>query len=129
MGREVAARRPALLVNLTNDTWFGDSAEPWQHLARAVYRAAEARADLVRSVTTGPTSVVASTGAILAQTEVIDPADDPRPAEGLLAEVALTAAGDSVYSRRGDLLGWLCALALAALALPWPRRQRKSAAS
>ncbi|GAB4563152.1 MAG: hypothetical protein Tsb0020_12090 [Haliangiales bacterium] len=129
MGREVAARRPALLVNLTNDTWFGDTAEPWQHLALAVYRAVEARADLVRAVTTGPTSVVASTGAVLAQTEVIDPALDPRPAEGLLAEVALTAAGESFYSRRGDLFGWLCAIAALALALPWPRRRRAQAAS
>ena len=40
---------PDLLVNLTNDAWFGDSTEPWIHLALAKLRAVEHRRYLVRS--------------------------------------------------------------------------------
>src|SRR5207253_2869582 len=37
-----------LLVNMTNDAWFGDTSEPWQHLALAKLRAIEHRRYLVR---------------------------------------------------------------------------------
>src|SRR5690606_15659256 len=37
----VDAGEPDLLVNMTNDAWFGDTAEPWQHLALAKFRSVE----------------------------------------------------------------------------------------
>lgn len=60
--REVAQRGPNLLVNLTNDAWFGDTDEPFQHHALARYRAIETRRDLVRAVNTGVSAHTLATG-------------------------------------------------------------------
>lgn len=53
---------PELLVNITNDAWFGDTAEPWQHLALAKFRAVEHRRFLVRTTNSGVSAVVDPVG-------------------------------------------------------------------
>jgi len=58
----IGRNRPDVLVNVTNDAWFGDTAEPWLHEATARLRAVETRRDLVRAVNTGTSSFTASTG-------------------------------------------------------------------
>ncbi|WP_428266550.1 apolipoprotein N-acyltransferase [Haliangium sp.] len=126
-GRAVAGHHPHLLVNLTNDTWFGDTAEPWQHLALAVYRAVELRADLVRAVNTGPSGMIDAAGRVRHTTYVIDPATDPRPAEGVVVEVALMEAGYGLYARYGDLFGYACALFIGLACLLWPRLRPRAA--
>lgn len=127
-GRVLAGKQPHLLVNITNDAWFGDSAEPWQHLALAVFRAVEARADLVRAVNPGVTAFVDASGRVRARTYVIDPALDPRGADGIVVDVALMEAGHTFYARHGDLFGYACTAVTLALGLVWPwilrRRQR-----
>jgi len=49
---------PDLLVNLTNDTWFGDSTEPFIHFALAKLRAVEHRRYLVRATNTGLSGII-----------------------------------------------------------------------
>ncbi|MDH4466524.1 MAG: apolipoprotein N-acyltransferase [Bacteriovoracaceae bacterium] len=46
------------MINLTNDSWYGDTAEPWQHLMLAKWRVVEFRIPLLRSTNTGITSVI-----------------------------------------------------------------------
>lgn len=66
--RVVAHADPELLVNMTNDAWFGDSTEPWEHLALAKFRAIEHRRYLVRGTNSGVSAIVDPIGNVVAQT-------------------------------------------------------------
>ncbi len=59
---------PELLVNMTNDAWFGDSSEPREHLALATMRSVEHRRYMVRATNTGVSAVVDPVGRVLVQT-------------------------------------------------------------
>jgi len=101
-GREVAALDPNLLVNVTNDSWFGP-VEPWQHLALAVFRAVEIRADMVRAVNTGPSTHVDAAGRLIAKG-----AQDRRGPEALVVDAAILEGGGTVFAKVGNVFGWIC---------------------
>ncbi len=106
--RRVARANPNLLVNLTNDAWFGGGAEPELHLLEAIPRAIELRRALVRAVNTGVTSWIDPVGRVVARA--------PREAEALLVvDVPLLDSTPTPYERVGDL-GWI-ALMVTALGL------------
>jgi len=50
------------LVNITNDAWFGQTAEAYQHLAASVFRAVENRVYLVRAANTGVSGFISPEG-------------------------------------------------------------------
>jgi apolipoprotein N-acyltransferase len=101
-----AGRRPAWLLNVTNDGWFGISSGPHQHFISARFRAVEQGLPLVRAANTGISAVVDPYGRIIAalglgQWGVID-APLPVP------------LSETIYGRFGDLT--LAALLLIAAA-------------
>jgi apolipoprotein N-acyltransferase len=108
-GRELAALHPNLLVNITNDSWFGDTSEPWEHLALSVFGAVEARADLVRAVNTGVSAFVDATGRVYSKTYSVNPIAHPIGADRLHAQVAWLEAGHTVYAAVGNLFAYVCA--------------------
>jgi apolipoprotein N-acyltransferase len=57
---------PELIVNLTNDAWFGDTEAPWEHFALAQLRAVEHRRYLVRGTNSGVSGVVDPVGRVVA---------------------------------------------------------------
>jgi apolipoprotein N-acyltransferase len=56
-----------VLVSMTNDAWYGDTAAPWQHLRAARFRAAENRRWLLRAAITGVSAAIAPDGSVRAQ--------------------------------------------------------------
>lgn len=62
--------RPDLMVNVTNDAWFGISSGPHQHFEMARIRAVEEGIPLVRSANTGVSGVIDEYGRVLASTEL-----------------------------------------------------------
>lgn len=61
-----------VLVNVTNDSWFGPSFEPHQHLFMTFARAIETRRPLIRSTNTGITSVILADGTVLEQSPLFE---------------------------------------------------------
>lgn len=113
-------------VNLTNDTWFGATAEPSRHLALAQFRSVEHRIPSLRSVNSGPSSIVDRAGRVAATTPLRVASVDTAP-EFLLAPVALgrsTAAAPTLFARGGWLLVHACQLLAAGLLALSIRRRR-----
>jgi apolipoprotein N-acyltransferase len=113
--RSVGALHPQLLVNITNDTWFGEKAEPWQHLALAVFASVEQRTTMVRAVNSGVSAIIDPNGRVVQETYAVDPYLHPRPADKMMATVSLLEGGHTVYQTVGNLFAYLCTLATAAL--------------
>ena len=106
---------PDLLANLTNDAWFGDSTEPWIHLALAKLRAVEHRRYFVRSTNSGVSAIIDPVGRVVARTDTFR-------AENLAGEVAWLRGG-TVYGALGDGPLWLATLAAIYAAVRRPPRR------
>lgn len=89
-----------LLVNITNDAWFGRSSAPYQHLSMTVFRAVENRVPLVRAANTGITSIIDSKGHILGMTPLFQ--------EAVLNGEVRLGEGETYYNRHGDIFAWVC---------------------
>jgi apolipoprotein N-acyltransferase len=125
--RDVAAQPGGveMFVNLTNDTWYGYTSEPARHLALAQFRSVEHRVPMVRSVNSGPSSLIDRAGRVVATTELRRAGVDT-PAEFLVVDVELgrdTAAAPTPYARGGWLLLHLCRLVALALVVVGLRRR------
>ncbi len=100
---------PALLVNMTNDAWFGDTTEPWEHMALAKLRAIEQRRFLVRSTNSGISGFVDPVGRLTAQTETFK--------KQALAQDVAFLHGRTVYRGVGDAPFWILTLAAVGMSL------------
>ena len=100
--------RPHLLVTLANDAWFGDSQEPWIHLALARLRAVAHRRFMVRATNSGVSAIIDPAGRIVARTDVLT--------QATLRATVTPLDGETLYDRAGDWPGWV-ALAIVAVGL------------
>jgi len=98
-----------LMVNITNDAWFGESSGPIQHLTMVPLRAVENGVAVVRAANTGVSALVGPDGRIGPELGL--------SRRGFLRVEAPLAGRPTFYTRFGDLFGYSCAaVTLAALA-------------
>jgi apolipoprotein N-acyltransferase len=88
-----------LLANLTNDAWFGDTTEPWIHLALAKFRAIEHRRFFVRSTNSGVSAFIDPVGRVLSASHTFKE-------ETLVHEIAWLR-GRTLYELLGTRPYWL----------------------
>lgn len=100
LARKQVENGATLLVNITNDAWFGRSSAPRQHLAMAVFRAIENRRTLARAANTGISCFIDPTGRILDSSALFETYASTR-------EVPLVDT-KSPYTRFGYLFPYLC---------------------
>jgi apolipoprotein N-acyltransferase len=94
-----------LLVNVSNDVWFGAAAGARHHLDIASVRAIENRRYLLRATSTGYSAIVDPHGQILTQS----PLDEPAIVSGSIE----LSSHPTPYQRVGDLAAWLAVLTAA----------------
>jgi apolipoprotein N-acyltransferase len=107
---------PDLLVNMTNDAWFGDTAEPWEHLALAKFRAVEHRRFFVRGTNSGVSAIIDPVGRLLAKSH-------PFREEEISGTIHWMRA-HTVYEMLGDWPWVLVSLATVAAAF-WKRPEKR----
>lgn len=88
---ELVAAGAGVLVTVTNDAWYGETAAPWQHFRAARWRAAESRRPLLRAAITGVSGVIRPDGSV---EQLLAPGE-----EGVLASRVAGRRGATLYVR------------------------------
>lgn len=100
IARETVRRGAMVLMNITNDAWYGDTGGPYQHLEIARWRAIEFRVPLVRAANTGISAVFDSTGRECARL--------PLDTGGFLTCRVHPMSYLSFYAKYGQVFVWFC---------------------
>ena len=106
--------RANLLVNLTNDSWYGAGHEQEQHLMLAVMRTVEHRRWLARATSTGVSAFADSLGRVV---QTI-----PQDTAGVALRTVPMLTGTTIYERLGDWPGYLSLGLLAVLFILYRKR-------
>ncbi len=100
--RQFARNGAEVLVNISDDGWYGDTSAPWQHLNMARMRAIENRRWLLRDTNNGVTAAIDPYGRV--RQSIPRHQVDALPAEfGFRDDITF-------YTAHGDVFAWLCAI-------------------
>jgi apolipoprotein N-acyltransferase len=100
--RQLVKQGAQVLVNISNDGWYGDSGAWAQHLNQARMRAVENNRWLLRDTNTGLTASIDPYGRVVARL--------PRKTRAALSAPYAVTNGTTFYSRHGDWFAYLCAI-------------------
>jgi apolipoprotein N-acyltransferase len=103
--REFVNNGARMMVNMTNDGWFGRTSGPEQHLGMYPFRAVEHRIAVVRAANTGVSAFIAPTGQIVRHLGLFQ--------RGVIVNEVPFREGRTLFTRLGDWMAWT-SLALAA---------------
>jgi len=105
-----------VLVNISDDGWYGDTSAPWQHLNMARMRAIENRRWLLRDTNDGVTCVIDPYGRV--RQSILRHVADALPAQfGFRDDITF-------YAAHGDVFAWACAI-LSLGAVGWSLKGRR----
>lgn len=119
LARKFIQKGADILVNITNDGWFGKTNAVYQHAYLSVFRAVENGVPLVRATNTGLSCFIEYTGKMHVVKPFVEVSD--------VREI-LVPKGNTFYTRYGDVFGWLCAMMLTIGGI-YVRRDKKKAGS
>jgi apolipoprotein N-acyltransferase len=119
LARQAVRQGAQVLVNLTNDVWFGATRAPYQHRALAAFRTVENRVYLVRVTNTGLTSIIDALGREQAALPIFQ-------ADTLVHTIQPLRLA-SLYTRFGDWFAQLCSAVALLLLLGNRLRRRRRA--
>ncbi len=100
LARRYVSDGAQLLVNITNDGWYGRSSAPYQHLSMVVFRAVENGVPLVRAANTGISAIIDKKGNISHTTPLFK--------EAFVTGEVILGKGGTLYTRIGDIFALLC---------------------
>ena len=100
--RQFAAQGAQVLLNISNDGWYGDSGAYAQHLKQARMRAVENARWLLRDTNTGVTAFIDPTGRVVARV--------PRKVRAAITAPYALSNATTFYTRHGDWFAALCAI-------------------
>lgn len=117
--RRMSLDGASLLVNLTNDAWFGRSSMSFQHLGQSVLRAIECRRSVVIAANTGVSAFIDPLGRVRRQTPIFR--------ETTFVERVPLASELTVYARWGDVVLYACCypVVVVLLVLAWRAHRRR----
>lgn len=102
--RKYKEKNAHLLVNITNDAWFGHTSAPYQHLSMVVFRAVESRVFLLRAANTGISAIIDPTGKIVSSSGLFE-------TTGIKGSVRIMQSC-TFYDKMEDLFVLICFLLL-----------------
>jgi len=107
-----------LLINITNDAWYGRTSAPYQHLSMTIFRAIENRSYLIRAANTGISAIIDPMGNILNSTKLFE--------EASLNETVKFINEKSFYILYGDVFVYVCIIAVLSFIII-PKRRNENA--
>jgi apolipoprotein N-acyltransferase len=119
--RQFVGRGAQVLVNLSDDGWYGDTSAPWEHLDMVRMRAIENNRWVLRSTNTGVTASIDPYGRVIDQM--------PRHVRGALLAKFDFIDGTTFYTLHGDWIAWICAALTALLVGASLLRSRREGAA
>ncbi len=100
--RRFVKKGAKMMVNITNDAWFGKTSAPEQHFSTCVFRAVENRVSIVRAANTGVSGFVDAFGRVMKST--------PLFVEGWLYDDVYLSEKKSFYTKYGDVFACGCSI-------------------
>ena len=98
--RQFAGNGAQVLVNISNDGWYGETSAPFQHLDMTRMRALENHRWVLLSTNSGTTAAIDPYGRIVKQA--------PRNVRTVLVAPYGVESETTFYSRNGDVFAWIC---------------------
>jgi apolipoprotein N-acyltransferase len=100
--RQFVGAGAQVMVNLSDDGWYGDTSAPWEHLDMVRMRAIENNRWVLRATNTGVTASIDPHGRVVDQM--------PRHVRGALLAKFNFLNSTTFYTRHGDWVAWVCAV-------------------
>jgi apolipoprotein N-acyltransferase len=100
LSRVMVKNGATLLINITNDAWFGKTSGPYQHFSMTIFRAVENRRALARSANTGISGFIDPVGRIMDSSALLE--------EAAICRTLPLIHNKTFYTRFGDFFAMAC---------------------